>query len=203
MVKGVTRNQVLGLVAAVALSVALLTVPLAAQGPDSNGQSAVIVAHLDMPAPAANQMLLQRQGGKWLLYFDQGDQRGVAVVDVTNPNHPRVVDHVAWPGRTAEGQIQTAGSGLAISERPEGATAGRRPASQKVNILDITDPRHPQVLQTFSGVTSVLPDAPRNLIFIANGEGLWIVRHRMGQGAYAARHLCTSEAALTPAPDCY
>lgn len=203
MTKEIGRKQAVGVVAAIALSVAMLTVPVAAQGPDSNGESAVVVAHLAMPGPAANQMLLQRQGGQWLLYFDQGVKEGVAVVDVTTPNHPRVVEHAAWPGRTAEGQIQTAGNGLAISERPEGATVGQRPAAQRVNILDITDPQHPQVLQKFSGVTSVLADAEGNLIFIANGEGLWVVRHRTRQGAYARRHPCTSEAADMPEPDCY
>jgi hypothetical protein len=192
-----------GTVAAIAFCAALLCAPLAAQGPDSNGQSAVVIAHLAMPGPAADQMLLQRQSGKWLLYFDQGDKQGVAVINVTAPNHPKVVSYAAWPGRTANGQLESAGSGLAISERPEAAMLGRRPATERVNVLDITDPQHPQVLQRFSGVTSVLPDAARNLIFIANGDGLWIVQHRIGQGAYAMRHLCTSEAALTPNPDCY
>jgi hypothetical protein len=74
---------------------------------------------------------------------------------------------------------------------------------QTVNVLDLTDPAHPQVLQTFFGVTSTLPDTARNLIFIANADGLWIVRHREGQSAYAMRHQCTSEAALDPEPDCY
>jgi hypothetical protein len=72
-----------------------------------------------------------------------------------------------------------------------------------VNILDMTDPAHPQVLETFDGATSILPDTARNLIFIANAQGLWIVRNRVGQSAYAMRHQCTSEAAINPEPDCY
>jgi len=203
MTKEIARKQAAKVVGAVALSVTLLAAPLMAQGPDSNGQSAVIIAHLAMPGPAANQMLLQRQGGKRLLYFDQGAKQGVAVIDVTNPSHPGLLNHVAWPGRTADGQVQIMGSELAISERPEGTTLGRPPASQRVNVLDVTDLQHPQVLQTFSGVTSILPDVARNLIFIANGDGLWIVQHRVGQGAYAMRHPCTSEAAEMPEANCY
>jgi hypothetical protein len=59
------------------------------------------------------------------------------------------------------------------------------------------------VLETFDGATSILPDTARNLIFIANAQGLWIVRNRVGQSAYAMRHQCTSEAAINPEPDCY
>jgi len=202
MEKQFIQTRSVAVLAILACSLALATTPLAAQSPDANGQSAVIIAHLPLPGPSASQMLLQRQNGKLALYVDQGDRQGVAVVDISSPGHPKVINRAVWPGRTADGQVQIIGSGLAISEQAEGALS-RRPASQTLNILDITDPQHPQVLQTFTGVTSVLPDASRNLIFIANGDGLWIVRHRVGEGAYALRHLCTSEAALTPEPDCY
>lgn len=201
MPKKIARKQAT-VIAVVAFSVAMLTVSMAAQAPDSNGQSAVIVAHLPLSGPPARQMFLQRQGGRLFLYVDQGDVAGAAVVDVTKPSHPDVVSHATWPARVANGQEQNLGSGLAISEQPEG-TLSRQPKSETLNVLDVTDLKHPQILQTFYGVTSALPDAARNLIFVANGDGLWIVRHRVGQGAYAMRHLCTSEAALTPDPDCY
>ena len=202
MTKGIAK-QAGGVAAAVTFSVILLPVLLMAQGPDSNGESAVVIGHLAMPGPSANQMFLQRQVGKRLLYFDQGDKQGVAVIDITSPDHPRVVGHVAWPGHTANGQVENVGSGLAISERPDDGTLGHAPASQRVNVLDVTDLQHPQVLQTFSGVTSILSDVARNLIFIANSEGLWIVQHRIGQAAYAMRHPCTSEAAEMPEANCY
>jgi len=203
MTKGIVRIQAAGAIAILAFSLAMLTTPMAAQGPDSNGESAAVIAHLPMPGPSVNQMLLQRRDGKLYLYVDQGAQQGVSVVDVTRPSRPLVVNHEAWPGRTADGHVQLLDSGLAISELSESRALSTRHASQTVNVLDMRDPAHPQVLQTFSGVTSILPDADRNLIFIADTEGLWIVRHRVTQGAYAMRHLCTSEAALTPEPDCY
>ena len=203
MTKGIVRKQVAAAIAIVAFSLAMLTTPMAAQSPDSNGELATVVAHLPMPGPSVNQMLLQRRDGKLYLYVDQGAQQGVSVVDVTRPSRPLVVNHEAWPGRTADGHVQLLDSGLAISELSESRALSTRHASQTVNVLDMRDPAHPQVLQTFSGVTSILPDADRNLIFIADTEGLWIVRHRVTQGAYAMRHLCTSEAALTPEPDCY
>lgn len=201
MRNGTVPTQIATGVLAVVFCTAMLALPTAAQAPDSNGESAVIVAHLSLPAPSVTQMVLQKQNGKQYLYMNQGQ----IVVDVTRADHPSVVSHAAGPSRAANGQVEQLGSDLAVSEQPEGraAAVSKRPAHDTVNVLDTTDPLHPQVLRTFSGVTSILPDVDRNLIFIANNEGLWIVRHRVGQGAYAKRHLCTSESALTPEPDCY
>lgn len=43
-------------------------------------------------------------------------------------------------------------------------------------MLDLSDPKNPKTLQTFDGVTRVLADDGRHSIYIANGEGLWILR---------------------------
>jgi len=201
----VVHKQVATAIAILSFCIALATTAMAAPGPDSNGHSAMVIGHLPLPGPSATQMLLQRQDGKLYLYVDQGGKENVAVVDVTSPSRPSVVNRVAWPSRLANGEVQPLGSGLALSEVPERQTMalGTSRTPQTVSVLDLADPAHPQVLASFSGVTSTLPDTARNLIFIANADGLWIVRHRVGQSAYAMRHQCTSEAALDPEPDCY
>jgi len=173
-------------------------IPTAAQKVAPDGRSAAVVAHLALPGPSVTQMLLQRQNGKLYLYADQGDRKNIAVVDVTRPNHPRVIGHVTWPSAMANANVEPLGSGLAMSEARESGNA-----PHDMNIMDLADPAHPRVLAAFSGVTSAVPNVERNLIFIANSDGLWIVRNRVGQAAYAANHRCTSEAALTPEPDCY
>ena len=44
-----------------------------------------------------------------------------------------------------------------------------------ITILDVTDPTVPRVIQThqFSGVTAMLKDEARGLVYLANSEGLW------------------------------
>jgi len=201
----ILHNRFSAAIAILSCCIVLATTVLAAPGSDANGHSAMVIAHLPLPGPSATQMLLQRQNGKLYLYVDQGGTQDVAVVDVTSPSRPNVVDHVAWPGDIADGEIQRVGSGLALSEVPErhamAPSTTRTP--QTVTVVDLADPGHPLVLETFAGVTSTLPDTARNLIFIANSDGVWVVRHREGQSAYAMRHRCTSEAALDPEPDCY
>ena len=205
MRKKIAQNRTAATITIALSCLALVAIPMAAQDANTYGHSATVVAHLPLPGPSATQMLLQRHDGKLYLYVDQGGRQGVAVVDVTNPSRPSVVNRVAWPGRVADGGVQLLGSGLALSEAPDSQTLalGTFRTPQTVSILDMADPAHPQVLQAFSGVTSTLPDIARNLIFIANANGLWIVQSRVGQAAYAMRHRCTSEAALDPEQDCY
>jgi hypothetical protein len=53
--------------------------------------------------------------------------------------------------------------------------------TQSLTVLDLSDLANPRPLESFSGVTSVLADDTRNLIYITNSEGLWILRHKQEQ----------------------
>jgi hypothetical protein len=47
----------------------------------------------------------------------------------------------------------------------------------------MTDPTNPQPIQTFSNVTSVVTDNARGVIYLSNGEGLWVVQAKQMQKA--------------------
>jgi hypothetical protein len=73
--------------------------------------------------------------------------------------------------------------------------------------LDLSDPKNPKTLQTFDGVTKVLAEDDRNLIYITNGEGLWILRHNSNnQNNQESRKRslppCDSESVFSPIVDC-
>ncbi len=194
------------ILAAALLALCVAMVPnarAASRRVDSNGDSAAMIAHIPLTGPAATQMILQRQGGKQYLYVNQGPEQGVTIVDVTRPSRASVVSHMDWPKGSKPGQLQTLGHGLALSTTPQARNASLRATPEKLNVLDLRDPAHPHVLKSFDGVTSVLSEPARNLIFVANKEGVWILRHQMTQSAYAGRHMCTSEDWITPLPDCY
>jgi len=67
-----------------------------------------------------------------------------------------------------------------------------------VNLIDMSDPKRPRTIQTFSGVTSVLPDDTRELIFIASNEGLTVLSHKQPY----VRRSCTSEDAMMADAEC-
>jgi hypothetical protein len=177
----------------------------AASATDKYGQSEFVLSHVPITGPAVRQMFLTSRNGKHYLYIDQGEDPGVTVVDVTNPKNPTVVQkNIAWPGNTANGQLEILGANgdVAMSQVRE----NQQPPLQlrDINILDLTNPSHPRVLETFKAVTAVLPDNGRNLIYIANNEGISLVQHHVTQTGWAMQHECTSEAAISSMPpECY
>jgi hypothetical protein len=168
---------------------------------------AKVVGHLSLPGTPVRQMFVQQVGRKAYLYVQQSSQTGFTVIDVTKPKRSRVVSHVSKENLTL------LNSGLALSETPDkttdaspsrsmgeqhtGLDASNAPAS--VRVLNISDPVHPRTLQTFNGVTSMLRDDARSLLYVANGDGIWIVSHKQ----VLRRHLCGSSDAISSAiPNC-
>lgn len=166
---------------------------------------AKVIAHLPLSG-GARQMFLQQEGRKQYLYVQQSSQQGVTVIDVTKPERPKVVNHVPLENLTM------LGSGLAISEtlgnspnvgtssetgKAEG-TRGDGTAPESVRLLDVSDPAHPRTVRTFDGVTSILQDSARNLIYVANGDGVWIVSHQ----EVLRRHKCSSSDEISVMPNC-
>jgi hypothetical protein len=139
-----------------------------------------VVAHLALPGPPATQTSVQEYGRHQYLFIEQSSKEGVTIVDVTKPSQPKVIKQVAWPNQAAEGKLQLVGAGLAFTTAPEansGSTGGSS-QTRSLNWLDLRDPAHPQTIQGFSGVTSVFLDESRDLMYITNHEGLWILRYK-------------------------
>jgi hypothetical protein len=189
-----------------------------ARGRSGNASDSVtVLAHLSLPGPPVRQIFLQEHRGKLYLYIQQASQQGFTIVDVTKAYRPKVVKRVTFPKDVAGERLQMVGAGLAIAQvsdsekesasdelapgKTEGAlNRGARDGNptQFVRLLDLSDPAHPRTLQTFDRVTSVLPEDRRNLIFLTNNEGLWILRHRRD----LARQICNSETAFSEMANC-
>ncbi len=195
--------------AILALGTLFLTISAAASPGDfySSYTDPKVIAYLPVSGAPFRQMFLQRAGRKWYLYLQQPAQQGFTIVDVTKPTKPKMVSHVPQENLTM------VNSGLAIAEKTDNSAAvgasraveggeaarGGGSASESVRVLDVSDPAHPRTVQTFSGVTSVLPDDARGLIYVANGGGIFILSHQQ----VLRRHLCSSSDAISSAiPNC-
>lgn len=162
-------------------------------GATATEEPVTVIAHITLPGTAVRQMFVQRQEGKQYLYLQQ--KAHFTVVDVTDPKKPSVVDRVA-----SRGTMESIGHGLALTVAPEKGTPSQPStvSPQVVNVMDLSDPMHPRSIRAFSGVTSILPDDARKLIFITNNEGLWVLSHNQTYHL----PLCTSEDEMNPDPDC-
>ncbi len=141
---------------------------------------ATVIAHLPLPQPSGNQMLLQRENAKQYLYVQQAGKQGFMVVDVTRPEKPSLLKRTAETNQATSGNLEMVSPNVAIAEAPEKTpatlTSSNRP-TETVRVLDLSDPRNPKTLETFNKVTSILPDSGHSLIYLTNNEGLWILRY--------------------------
>ncbi len=148
------------------------TKPAAPKGPE-------VLAHISLNSAATVQMFTRRSSnGRLYLYALHPSGQAVSVVDITNAAQPALVSQVAYATPTAYGNVQTIGTNTALVEIPDQPAVSSNPAPAKnLALLDISDPAAPHITLRFSGVTAVSRDDSRSLLFIANSEGLWIVRH--------------------------
>jgi hypothetical protein len=162
-----------------------------------------ILGHLPLEGMRVNQMFTQSRGDKVYLFLHRPTKDAFAVVDVTNPDKPAIVSRDVLQEKSGE-QVQTApGSVLAIAVTPENGNGQTTAApvnlpTETVQLVDMSDPKNVKSLKKFTGVTSVYSDDNRKLIYLVNGEGLWVIGHHMTHPL----PMCNSEASLTPIPDC-
>jgi hypothetical protein len=166
-------------------------------------QPATVVAHLALSGSPTSQMDLHENGGKQYLYIGANSNEGFTVVDVTNPDQPNLIKRVAWPNEASTGRLQIVSGGLALAEGPDSESVATAPtATMSVKVLNLSDPANPRTVLSFSGVTSTLEDEARSLVYITNGEGLWILRNNQALAAAARQHACTSDDAYNDIASC-
>lgn len=167
-----------------ALSLVLLSSLLASASdqpaPKPTDVPATVIAHLPLPQATGSQMLLQKETGKQYLYIQQAGKQGFMVVDVTKPEKPSLLKRTAESNQATAGNLEMVSPDVAIAEAPEKTpttlTNTTHP-TETVRVLDLSDPRNPKTLETFTKVTSLLPDGGHSLLYLTNNEGLWILRY--------------------------
>lgn len=141
---------------------------------------ATVIAHLPLPQATGTQMLLQKEKGKQFLYVQQASKQGFMIVDVTRPDKPSLLKRTAQSDQATAGNLEMVSPDIAIAQAPEKnpttLTSSNHP-TETVRVLDLSDPRNPKTLETFTKVTSLLPDGGHGLIYLANNDGLWILRY--------------------------
>jgi hypothetical protein len=156
-----------------------------------------VVGHLPLENIEVNQMFLEKRGEKYFLFLHRPNRDAFALVDVTNPSKPVLVNRDEMKG-DAPIQPPEGNSVVAISAVPDGAEHPAPIPTDTVQLLNLANPKDVKVLETFKGDTAFTPDDGRKLVYLVNSDGLWIVGHHMTHPL----PMCNSESALNPLPDC-
>jgi hypothetical protein len=184
------------LVAGLFVCLMVLTSAAHAQTPQGHELSNV-VGHLSLENIHVNQMFVEKRGENYFLFLHRPNKDAFALVNVTNPSKPVLVNRDEMKGDSSIRPPQ-GNSVLAMSVVPEGVEHPAPLPSDTVQLLNLANPKDIKVLKTFKGVTAFTSDDGRKLLYLVNAEGLWIVSHHMTHPL----PLCSSESELNPMPDC-
>jgi hypothetical protein len=182
-IKSVSRAAVAFLAIGIAAAPSMFAKPKEKKSAVSN---LGVIAHVQLEGGTAARMVLMERNGKEYLYLGLASSSGVCVFDVTTPAAPRKMERFAGASGAQAAEFQLVGDTLAVSSRSGEATISSSDvAPRSVTILNMTDPTNPQPIQTFADVTSFVADNARGLIYLSNGEGLWVVQAKQPQKADA------------------
>jgi len=160
-------------------------------------ERATVLSHLPLGGAAVTGIQLRHREGKRYLFLETAGQPGFIVVNITKPKKPVVLKDINLPKEIESGSFQLVGQGLALVATS--TTPSEPPVPKTIAVLDISHPRRPRVIQTFTGVTATATNFDDNLFFFTNGEGLWILHEKWTQPPV---YPCTSSSSLTPLPNC-
>jgi hypothetical protein len=139
-----------------------------------------VVGHIPATDGPVTRFLATQHYSSYYLYAEHETGGKVTLIDVTRTNQPAVLADVAYAPTSGSSSLTVvAGTAALVSSEPAGTANAQAP--QTIRIMDFSDPQNPKVAREFTGVTAITRDEHRGLIFIANAEGIWILRQRLAE----------------------
>jgi hypothetical protein len=157
--KGLYRAAIA--VAAIGIAAAAASVQAKPNPNKGDDKPANIVAHVQLPGGPVTRMLLVKKEGKEYLLVGLNSTASVAVFDVSNPDRPRAIDTNSSASGAPSAEVKVVADTLTLFGSSDAGT------SSAANSKD---------MRSFSGVTASMKDKARGLIYVTNGDGLWIVK---------------------------
>jgi hypothetical protein len=155
--KGLCRSAI----AIVAIGIA--AAPAIHAKPNSNktaDKPANVVAHVQLSGGPVTRMLLVKKNGNEYLVLGLNSSTNVAILDVSEPGNPHTINTAAKAGGAPSAEVKVVADTLTFFGTSDGPVSGS----------------NPKEIRSLSGVTASMIDKARGLIYVTNGDGLWIVK---------------------------
>jgi len=149
------------------------------ESPPQNQDRIEVVGRLALPGGSVTRLIPTQHFSGHYVYAETGNGNDFVLIDMTNPAHPAVVSQYTNTGPTAD-EITLAAGTAAMVVGGEPAPRRKTPP-ETVKILNFADAEHPRVVREFTGVTAIGQDDSTGLIFLANPEGLWVLRKHLAE----------------------
>ena len=134
-----------------------------------------LVGHLPLAETTVSYISAASDSHRQLLQLTDEAQRTLTVVDVTVPEQPKLVEQAQLPADLANSALQTRIGDTALFAATDSPSSDHRD-SRSITLVDFANPSNPKTVQKFESVTAVWMDSDRELIYLANSDGLWILQ---------------------------
>lgn len=132
-----------------------------------------VISHLELPdAAVSNIQALDDPGGNTIELIG-ADGKTVTVVDVNNPEKPKLVRQMQLPSGLEHSCTQIRAGNAALFAATEDPADKVQP--RLITLVSFSDPE-PRTIKQFPGVTAIWTDRSRELIYMADSSGLWILQ---------------------------
>jgi hypothetical protein len=140
-----------------------------------------VIGHVPVSDGPIIRFLPTQHYSSYYLYAEHASGKNATLIDITAAAHPAVLAEVAYPSEGGANSLSVVAGTAALLES---GTVTQQPSAslpspQIIRIMDFSDPKSPKVAREFTGVTAMLRDSPRGLIFVANSEGVWILQQHL------------------------
>jgi hypothetical protein len=133
-----------------------------------------LIGHLPLPETTVSGIAAASDPSRQLLQLTDSVHGTLTVVDVAQPARPKLLGQSKLPRELAHANVQIRMGDSALLTVSQAEPAGHADP-QSLTLVSFADPSNPKTLQTFEGVTAVWSDRERELVYLSNADGLWIL----------------------------
>lgn len=142
--------------------------------PQTKAVGIYLIGHLPLLETTVSRITAASDPSRQVLQLTDSVHGTLTVVDVAQPARPKLLGQSKLPGELAHANVQVRmgdSALLTVSENDSPAHAD----PQSLTLVSFADPSNPKTLQTFEGVTAVWSDRDRELVYLSNADGLWVL----------------------------
>jgi hypothetical protein len=134
-----------------------------------------LVGHLQLSETTVSSISAATDSSRQLLQLTDVSKRTLTVVDVTLPEQPKLVDQAQLPADLANSALQSRIGNSALFAATDTGSSDRKD-TKSITLVSFADPSNPKTVQKFENVTAVWMDRGRELIYLTNSDGLWVLQ---------------------------
>jgi hypothetical protein len=143
--------------------------------PQTKAVGIYLIGHLPLPETTVSGIAAASDPSRQLLQLTDAVHGTLTVVNVAEPSRPKLLEQSKLPGELAHASVQVRMGDTALLTVSQTDSSGHADP-RSLTLVSFADPSNPKTVQTFEGVTAVWSDRDRELIYLSNADGLWVLQ---------------------------